>query len=97
MDKVQNVPISNLRQIVVLKSDTTQFILIHGNARIQRWGFNSEKNKAEPLDVIIDVGLPYINYVDAFIVNSRWCLLLGGTHSTVFYALLESKESDYIR
>jgi hypothetical protein len=78
MDMKHSFPAPQLRKISALQSsDSVHLVLIHGNSSIHLRRF-TDLEETELLE-IIDTDLDHLYQLDAFVMNSQWCLLLAGS------------------
>jgi len=79
-------PAPELRKISALQSsDSVHLVLIYGDSSIQLRRF-TDLEETELLE-IIDIDLDRLFQLDAFLMNSQWCLLLAGSSNSLIYCL----------
>lgn len=86
MDMKHSFPAPELRKISALQSsDSVHLVLIHGDSSIHLRRF-TDLEETELLE-IIDIDLDHLYQLDAFLMNSQWCLLLAGSSNSFIYCL----------
>ena len=86
MDKKHSFAAPGLRMMDVLQStDTVHLVLINGDSNIHLRRF-TDSEETELVEVI-DVHLDHINQFDTFLMESQWCLFLGGPNKSCIYCL----------
>lgn len=86
MDEIHKFGAPGLRKIGVLQSpDSVDLALIQGNSSVHliRFSHNSVEYQIELLE-IIETQLRIIQF-EAFLMDSQWCILLGGSDSSHIY------------